>query len=181
MTEKTRGNERVTEVYAVANEPDRPVRDAARDHGPLVEQAAGDTVDASYTAGRTISLGDFEFVRIAIGARTGRLPGDAGSDTDAFEAIQAFVGEVLAREEALVRRTQREPQPLPPLPGIRRMIWVEYGLTLKAAVRYESHKVDIGLSRPLGDGEDAGAALAAIQEYLAARVAAERDRLRGKE
>jgi hypothetical protein len=178
--DKTQGNERYTENYAVTGQPDRPVADAVRDFGPVVDQKGGDTLDLSYAAGRTISLGNFEFVRILIGACVGYVPVPSVQD-GAFDEVKAFVTEILAREEAMVRRAQREQAALPPLPGVNRVIWVEYGLTLNAGIKYESHKVDIGMSRPIGDGEDPAEAMAAMETYLAQRVAAERDRLRGKE
>ncbi len=176
---KTQGNERLTETYAISGEPERPVRDAAREYGPVADHQDADTVDVTFAAGRTISLGNYEFARVQIGARVGV---DPAADQDAVVAgVQAFVAEILAREEALVRRVQRVPDPLPHLEGRKRMVWVEYGMTLNAAQRFESHKIEVGISRPIGDAEDAAAAVDALQQYLAARVGAERDRLRGKE
>ena len=176
---KQQGNERFTETYNVTGQAERPVTDAAREHGPVVDQQGGDTLDVSYAAGRTISLGNFEFVRILIGARTGVDP-EADQDSS-LDAIKSFVIEILSREEALVRRISREDLPLPPLDGVNRVLWVEYGLTMNAGVKYESHKVDIGLSRPIGDGEDPAAVMASMETYLADRASAERDRLRGNE
>lgn len=178
---KTQGNERYTETYAVTGQPERPVTDAARAHGPLVEQRGGDVLEMTYAAGRTISLGNFEFVRIQIGARVGYVPVPDANYDAAFDAVQAFVDAVLVREEALVRRTPVPEGALPPLAGVNRVVWVEYGMTLNAGIKYESHKLDIGLSRPIGDDEDPAAAMAALETYLAQRVAAQRDRLRGKE
>ncbi|MFA4971187.1 MAG: hypothetical protein WC683_01150 [bacterium] len=175
----TVGTERCTETYQVKGSPDRPVRDADRPFGPIAVQQGGDLVETMFALGRTISLGNYEFVRIQIGARVGFDPTASLMPDEALDAVRAFVGEVLDREEALVRNSPREEAPLPPLPGKRRFLWVEYGMTLNAAVRFEMHKLDLGLSRPIGDDEDAEEAVAALQEYLSQRIAAERERLRG--
>lgn len=174
---RTRGNERRTETYAVAGQDERAVADAAREYGPAVDQRDGDLEDLTYAAGRTISLGNYEFVRIQIGVRAGFAP---GVDREAaFDTLQAWVAGVLGREEALVRQKAAPEQPLPALEGAQRLLWVEYGLTLNGKARFESHKVDLGVSRPLGDGEDAGAALEELQAYLSQRIDIEKSRVRG--
>ncbi len=181
MPEKKQGDERITEQYR-SNGEDMPVRDAARNYGPTVDQQGGDMMELTYSAGRTISLGNFEFVRIQIGAKVGR---NADVDNDKcdmkFDKVKAFVCEVLDREEALVRKVTREPEALPALSGVNRAVWVEYGLTINAAAKFESHKIDIGLSRPIGDNEDASEAMTALETYLAQRISDERERLRGRE
>ena len=175
---KTQGNERMTLTHNVVGESEKPITNAIRPYGPVVDQVEGQMVDVSYAAGRTISLGNFEFVRILIGARV-RIADLAAVDA-AITGVQQFVGEVLGREEALVRKQPVGSGSLPPLDGVRREIWVEYGMTLNAGVKYESHKVDLGLSRPLGDEEEAEGAMAELEAYLSQRVGAERDRLQGK-
>lgn len=174
---KTQGNERMTEIYNVVGSPEKPITDAARAYGPIVEQVDGALVEVTYAGARTISLGNYEFVRIQIGARV-RVAPEASADAS-FDAVLAFVSEILAREEALVRKSPREDGPMADLPGVRREVWVEYGMTLNAKVKYESHKIDIGLSRPIGDDEDARQAMTALEAYLSQRAAAERDRLQG--
>jgi hypothetical protein len=174
---KTQGNERMTEIFNVVGSPETPVMDAARAYGPIVEQADGALVEVTYAGARTISLGNYEFVRMQIGARIRIAPGESADA--AFDAVNAFVGEIIAREEALVRKNPRDDGPLENLPGVRREVWVEYGMTLNAKVKFESHRLDIGLSRPLGDQEDARVAMADLESYLSKRAAAERDRLKG--
>lgn len=180
MPTKTQGNERYTETYKNNREgTEKPVMDAAREYGPGVVQEGGDAMDLTFATGRTISLGNYEFVRIQIGARCGFVPVPNAEYDAGYDKLKAFVAEILAREEAMVRNSNRKPEELPVLDGTNRMIWVEYGLTINAAAKMESHKIDIGLSRPLGDDEDAAVAVETIQTYLAQRISAERDRLRG--
>lgn len=180
MPTKTQGNERYTETYKNNREgTEKPVMDAAREYGPGVVQEGGDTMDLTFSAGRTISLGNYEFVRIQIGARGGFVPVPNAEYDAGYDKLKAFVSEILAREEAMVRKSQRKPEELPALEGTNRVVWVEYGLTINAAVKMESHKIDIGLSRPIGDDEDAASAVDALETYLAQRISAERDRLRG--
>ena len=175
---KTQGNERMTRTLNVVGAQEQPMSDASRPYGPVVDQVDGSLVEVTYASGRTVSIGNFEFVRIQIGARV-RIA-DAGAVDAAFVGVQNFVDAVIGREEALVRKQPVLDGPLPTLDGVRREIWVEYGMTLNSKIKYESFRVDLGLSRPLGDGEDAEAAMLALETYLSQRVSDERDRIKGQ-
>jgi len=174
---KTQGNERMTRTYNVVGAQEQPMTDISRPYGPVVDQQDSQMVEVTYAAGRTVSLGNYEFVRIQIGARV-RIA-DLGKVDEAFIGVQQFVDAVINREESLVRKQPVSSDPLPTLEGVRREIWVEYGMTLNAKVKFESFKVDLGLSRPLGDSEDADAAMVALESYLSQRIDTERGRIRG--
>lgn len=175
--QKTQGSENSSHTYAVVGSPDQPRTEENGPYGPVVEQRGGDLETVTFSIGRTISLGNYEFVRILIGAKQS-VP-DGGYSSDAFADVESFVCEILAREEALVRKRPRENGPLPVLSGINRSVWVEYGLTLNAGVKFESHKVDVGLTRPIADDEDMVDVLSALQRDLSVRVNDKRTQLRG--
>jgi len=179
----TRGQERRSEVYSVVGSSDRPVAEGTREWGPEVRQSDGDVTDITYAAGRTISLGNYEFARVMVTVRGGWSPGDETVYDAALDAVRAFATAVLAREEAEVRGRplKGEAAAIPALPGVRRLVGIEYGLTLNAGVKFESHKIECGITRPLADGEDAVEAVEALQEYLSKWAGSERDRLRGSE
>jgi len=181
------GNERFVREHVVSGEEPTPVQEAHRDFGAPVLQQDEPMADIAFANGRTISMGSYQFARVQIGVRV-VIPELAGvpfavrqeKSSGIIDQLSRFVQEVLAREEALIRRIAREDQPLPMVPGVRRSVWVEYGLTLNAAAKFESHKIEIMLSRPLAEGEDAGLAMQEVEAYLAQRVNQERERVQGK-
>lgn len=159
-----------------------PVTDAERPCGALVFHADVLTEDFPYARHRTISLGNYEFARIQIGVQYGLPLGTAAAEQEAaLESARAFVREFLAREEAHVRRAPREVQALPVLPGIKRVVWVEYGLTLSSKVKMEGYKVDMGWRRPIADGADAAAAVTQLQDAMGNRIEEERNAIRGED
>lgn len=129
------------------------------------------------SAGRTVSLGNFEFARMNITMEL-RCPVENVEWAHAYG--RSVVHEVLEREVASLGTSERQKLPLaqPPedISGI--MIGVEYGLTISLK-KFESSKVDVGVTRPVTDGESIDDVVDKLQEYVGAKVKIESDKIRG--
>lgn len=135
-------------------------------------------LDRAYAqAGRTISLGDFQFARFDVGIGA-HYDERAVSEDDLFDELQAIVDEVCEQEEAEIRGTPREQATLEigtKCTGI--VLTISYGLTLKGEQRFESHRVDLSRSRFVNDGADINAEFVKLQEWVGDRIEAEREKI----
>ncbi len=107
-------------------------------------------VPTHLSRGVTISLGDYEFARIDAGITGWAAPAAAES---MYTWASAALGELLLREEAKVKREQREQQPLPPPPkGVNHLVVTfGYGITKKGPLTRGSRtsiKSDVMLTAP---------------------------------
>lgn len=159
------------------NSQDKPVFNAFRGSGWYAAWAEmEDSMKVSVSSGRTVSLGDYEFARITI-TMSANIDQEYKRES-LYNALKSVVDEIIAREEAAVRGDDRKKEPVVwDVDAGRRRILVEYGLTLKAKVRFEFNKVDIGLDEPIDDDANLSSSVDSIQKWVGEQIAAERARL----
>ncbi len=150
-----------------------------RDPSPAVGEPVSDLVGIRYAAGRTISLGSFSFARIFLKMSVSV----ARKDTElGYAHARAVVDEIVNRETALLRGEARPAVALSSPTAIQ--VWapelsLDYGLTIPTQ-RFESSKVDVGITRPIGDGEELEAAAKDLQAWCQAQITNERERIVGE-
>ena len=105
-----------------------------------------------YSEGRTISLGNYQFARITVGAKANSLD----------DAIN-FTNEALNREVSKLTGESYEFQLLPQVNEVE----LEYGLTLKIA-KFESGRIDVSASLPVEGSVEAS--LKILQDALMENV-----------
>lgn len=133
------------------------------------------------SSGRTIPIGPFEFARVSVGLNL--FIKDEEQKKAAFDAAQMVVLEILERETSSLSKKSdeapREPVPIVfDFPCVRRVLSVEYGLTLKhPSKQYEFNKMDFGLTVPVSDGADLEIHAMQMQTWLEERCVAEKLRL----
>lgn len=126
----------------------------------------------AYTAGKTISLGDYQFARVSVSLET-----EHGSDFEsAFETIKYLANEICEQESASVLSQEREQGDFK-TGGLEKFrLTIDYGLTLKTG-RFDSAKVDVALTR-YTDGNLADV-LSEMRSILSSRVMAEAKIIKG--
>jgi hypothetical protein len=134
-----------------------------------VAVTAGERMRISASAGRTISLGNFEFARVTVtvSASVGR---------DQFAALKAAVDEIIEAEEASLKG-EESARPEVDVPGTDREIRIEYGMTVSLK-RYESAKVDVGITQPISDDDDFATKLAEVQSWVGDTLMAEVEKVK---
>lgn len=147
------------------------IKEEAKAAGDAAVQSDEDTDDVSVSAGRTISLGNYEFARVTLGIKIGLPLGTKQKDKDkAYYRLRDAVEEVLEREEALIRANDKEFKPIDLNGiGIKVAIWLDYGLTFKGK-NGDSNKVDISFSRRLSDGSDFEEQLGSLEKELGEKI-----------
>ena len=122
----------------------------------------------SYTAGKTISLGDYQFARVGVSIEV-----EHGDDdyNKAFEITKYLSKEICEQETASVLSIDRENGEFK-TGGLNKFrLTIDYGLTLKTG-RFDSAKVDIALTRYCLES-DLGSVLAEMRGILSQRVSDE--------
>lgn len=135
----------------------------------------------SASVGRTVSLGDYEFARFTVSMSVSIE--EEAKRKEALDALLLVVKEIVDREEAAIRGSSRKAVKVSwnMAGSYARMVSVDYGLTLKAKIKMEFNKIDIGLNEPIGDDEDMDEAVARVQEWVGQRMLEERAKLQGPE
>ena len=101
------------------------------------------TPRTSYSAGKTVSLGDYQFARVGVIIE---VEHSLEQESNAFEVVKYLSNEICLQEEASILKQEREVQDFRD-GGFRKFrITLDYGLTLKTG-RFDSAKVDIALTR----------------------------------
>lgn len=124
----------------------------------------------SYSAGKTISLGDFQFARVGVTVETEHGPNDE-SMTSALDKTRLIAKEIVDQEAASVKGEDREAGVYDPTGFSKYRVTIEYGLTLKTG-KFDSAKVDISMTRYTDDASFHGA-VGAMRQQLAERVTVE--------
>lgn len=117
---------------------------------------------------RTICTGRFAFARVGV---TMQVSVRADQRDEAFEYVSNVVAEVVDREEAGLRKQERENKDIEdtPLKLFGRSIEIEYGLTIPLP-NYESKKVDVGMTEPIDDDESLEEAIDRVQAWILERL-----------
>ena len=129
----------------------------------------------SYTAGKTISLGDFQFARVGVTIETEYLRDD--DMTAAFDTVKAASKEIVEQESASLKSEDRDVQDVYMGHFKKYRVTIEYGLTLKTG-KFDSAKVDISTTR-YTTFEFFGATVKSMRDQLAQRVMAESREIKG--
>jgi len=95
--------------------------------------------------GRTVPLGDYQFARVNVGLSA---VAPVQFHKQAWEWAEAWITEMIAREEASINKSGREEEPAPVPPDCIKMLVfrLEYGMTVKIGKGFA--KIDVGASRP---------------------------------
>jgi hypothetical protein len=136
--------------------------------GALAVQA-GSAMSVTASAGRTISLGSFEFARVTV-----RVTASVGRDQ--FASLQDAVNAIVEAEEASLKG-EESARPELDIPGTDRSISIEYGMTVSLK-RYESAKVDVGITQPISDDDDFATKLAEVQSWVGDTLLAEVEKVK---
>lgn len=130
----------------------------------------------SYSAGRTISLGNFNFSRVTATVEYWFLPADRDA---VLQYARQVVGEILEREVASCRGQQYEAKPLDDCPDeVKNLtLQIEYGLTINLG-KFESAKVDVSYSQPIDEGQTVEQLILMVQDWCGKRVAEESTKIR---
>lgn len=131
---------------------------------------AGSAMNVTASAGRTISLGNFEFARVTV-----RL--SAAIERDQFASLQEVANSVVETEERVLKGGEGSASDIGDIPGTDRSISIEYGMTISLK-RYESAKVDVGITQPISDDDDFATKLTEIQEWVASRLQEEVEKVK---
>ena len=127
-----------------------------------------DTFPFKVTGHRTICTGRFAFARVGVSMQVNVM---ADQRDEAFEYVRGVVTEILEREESGLRNREREN-------GIiedatvkmwGRVIEINYGLTIPFP-NYESKKIEIGMTEPIGDDEPLEEAIERVQAWILERL-----------
>jgi len=182
MTGKKQGREFHTHTHKADGE-EGIVKDEFKRDGEWAKQDSDKFDNCNVSAGVTISRGNYQFARIDIGLNYS-FDDEQITEDEAFNVAQSIVDEVLGREEAEIRGVARDRTDLADFgksEGIEgRSVYVSYGLTLNGSAKFESHRIDIGRTRYVGDAEDLTAEFEKLGEQLGERITAEREKLEGR-
>ena len=130
----------------------------------------------SVQGGRTVSLKQFEFARITVAMRTGVK--DPEKRDEAYDQCLGVVNEILNRECSKIAGDKRDDEAIAwTVEGGQRTVTIEYGLTVSLA-RYESAKVDIGITQPISDDADIEKEIEALQKWTEEKIAKEDSKIR---
>jgi hypothetical protein len=145
----------------------------------------GNLPEKGFVAGRTIELARYEFCRLKLGLRV-KIPAGIDHD-DVWSALEAFVLEMVRKEEAAVSKAEYVQKLMPEGAEhsvlsrcTERVMDVSYGLTLKSTTnQYESHQVDILQGYPISDGADLFEEYGRLSDEMAEIIARHHDRIKG--
>lgn len=155
-------------------------KEEAKGDGRYVERSDVSTERFELVNSRTISLSQFEFAKIGMGITAAlEAPSSEDGKDDFFRTARRAIDEILDREVANIRNEKYKNKPVVFDVGIKRSVWMSYGLTLPGEGRYESNKFEVAATRMVGDGDDMGAVIEELQDYLTDRIGEERDRICG--
>jgi hypothetical protein len=148
-------------------------RSSNEPNGDRAVQKVNDQTEIRVCHGRTINLGNYESARISVSYTA--MSDDYES---AMESARGIVLEILAREVASLKGESRKPVSLGETVGSGAMVGLDYGLTLNLG-NFESAKIDIGVTAPVGDEEAVEDARSRISESCENRVKDEVAIIRG--
>lgn len=150
--------------------------------GQFAKQAEVTGLESTYvSSGRTIELAPFEFARIDIGARAYHTLDKADAVYDALIEIVEAVIKAEEQEIAGIKRAKLDPTiaSVDVLNNacVARSVSISYGLTLKGAKKFESHKIDVSRVKQIDDGEDIVAMFESVGKQVADRISERRERV----
>jgi len=120
----------------------------------------------AYSAGKTLSLGDYQFARVGV---TIEVEYGLNDNPDhAYDTVKYLAKEIVAQESASIKREERENGEFLPGDYGKYRITLDYGLTLKTG-RFDSSKVDVILTR-YSTHKDLQGVLANMRGILSKRV-----------
>lgn len=122
----------------------------------------------SYSAGKTISLGDFQFARVAVTVEVEHSDDDVNA---AFDTTRFIAKEITDQEAASVKGEDREQSDFYTGDFSKWRVSIDYGLTLKTG-KYDSAKVDISMTR-YTERASLGDTVSEMRKELAQRIMAE--------
>jgi hypothetical protein len=128
----------------------------------------------AYSAGKTISLGDYQFARFSV---TIEVEHTSSREDAAYDLTKLLAVEIAEQEAAAVKSEAREPKPFTTGNFGKYRISLEYGLTLKTG-KFDSAKVDVSMTR-LVTHDDFASSLADMRAKLSSRVMTEARTLKG--
>ena len=134
-----------------------------------------DTFSFSVSGQRTVCTARFAFARVGVQIHVNVRPDQR---EDAFEYVRGVVTEILEREEAGLRKREREDFDIDEAPFdlFGRVVSIDYGLTIPLP-NYESRKIDIGMTEPIDDGELLGDGIERVQAWILERLDEEQKRM----
>lgn len=128
----------------------------------------------SYSAGKTISLGDYQFARVSVVIEVEHSIEQEG---DAFKTVKYLANEICEQEEASILKQDRSVRDFNHGGFQKFRITLDYGLTLKTG-RFDSSKLDVALTR-YALLPDLGTTLKGMRDTLSRRVQDEARSIKG--
>ncbi len=183
MSEFNEGKKSESHIHK-ANGSEKALVNEYKADGKFAEQASTDGLErVSVKTGRTIELAAYEFARIDV---TVAAHCDKANEEKVYEALVSVVTEIARREEAEVTGRDTDPVPV----GIdavdllnnvcvARSVSLAYGLTLKGAKRFESHRIDVGRTCQLDDGESIMPVIKQVGDEIGQRIGQHREKIQG--
>ena len=107
-------------------------------------------VGVGASAGKVVSLGNYEFARVTISIKAYYAP---EHEESGHKSLCDFIVEHLEREIAKISNESRDSVVVTHVEPMSASIKVDYGLTLRGERRFESNKVDISVERFVGKGQ----------------------------
>lgn len=128
----------------------------------------------SYSAGKTISLGDYQFARVGVSIE---VEYNQGEEERAFETTKYLAKEICEQESASVLSQDREAGEFTTGDFNKYRLTIDYGLTLKTG-RFDSAKVDVALTRYCLE-QNLGSVLQEMRAILSKKVTEEAKEIKG--
>lgn len=128
----------------------------------------------AYSAGKTISLGDFQFARVGVTIEIEHSPEREG---DAFSTARFLAKEIVDQEEASIKQEERSAHDFEDGGFSKYRVTIEYGLTLKTG-KFDSAKVDVNMTR-FAERDQFGPTISDMRKALTERVMSEASSLKG--
>lgn len=155
----------------------RPVSDETTDRGLTVVRDERQGHEVSFSLGRTIGTGEFEFARFDV-----EMSAMSADRDKLLERLRVAAKEIADREEAAIIGAERKTFTIDQLDSDdvwNRALRISYGMTLQGKKRFESHRFDVQLREPLPADETLESAVHRFGEWLEARVEEEKIRVKG--
>tara|TARA_Y100000310_G_scaffold96185_1_gene93958 strand:+ start:3579 stop:4100 length:522 start_codon:yes stop_codon:yes gene_type:complete len=130
----------------------------------------------SYNAGKTISLGNYQFARVGVTIEIEHKSSEEASD-DVYEVAKYLAKEIVSQEEASIKKEERERGEFKTGDYTKFRLTLDYGLTLKTG-KFDSAKVDIALTR-YASLRDLSSTLNGMRELLSLRLREEAKEIKG--
>ncbi len=185
MSEHNEGSKSESHINKAGGN-ERELVNEHRPDGHFAKQASTDGLECvNVKTGRTIELAAYEFARIDVGVAAHC---EADVEEKVYDALVSVVSEIARREEAEV--TGRDTDPIAVGVAevdllnnvcVARNIYISYGLTLKGAKRFESHRIDVGRKRQLSDGESIMPVVEQIGNEIGQRIGQHREKIQGRD